>query len=44
MDRPDEARREIQLVLDSPLDPDWVAEDREFKQKATELLEQMSGR
>jgi tetratricopeptide (TPR) repeat protein len=44
MDRVDEARREIQLVLDAPLDPGWTAEDREFKQKATELLKQMSGR
>jgi tetratricopeptide (TPR) repeat protein len=38
MDRRDEARREAQLVLDAPLDPDWTAEDREFKQKAAALL------
>ena len=38
MDRPDDARREAQLVLDAPLHPDWTPEDREFKQKATELL------
>ena len=38
MDRPDEARRELQLVLDAPLHPEWTPEDREFKQKAKELL------
>jgi tetratricopeptide (TPR) repeat protein len=43
MDRPEEARREAQLVLDAPLDPDWTPEDREFKQKATELLKQIPG-
>ena len=38
MDRPDEARREIQKVFDAPLHPDWTPEDREFKQKAKDLL------
>jgi tetratricopeptide (TPR) repeat protein len=38
MDRHDEARQELQRVLDAPLDPDWAPEDREFKQKATALL------
>ena len=38
MDRPDDARREARAVLDAPLHPDWTPEDREFKQKAKELL------
>jgi tetratricopeptide (TPR) repeat protein len=41
MDRPDEARREAQLVLDAPLHPEWAPEDREFKQKAMALLERI---
>jgi len=44
MDRPDDARREAQLVLDAPLDPDWTPEDREFKQKAGELLKRIPPR
>jgi tetratricopeptide (TPR) repeat protein len=32
--RRDEARAELQKVIDAPLDPDWTPEDREFKQKA----------
>ena len=43
MDRPDDARREVQLVLDAPLDPEWTPEDREFKKKATELLKRLPG-
>jgi tetratricopeptide (TPR) repeat protein len=39
MDRPDDARREAQLVLGAPLHPEWTPEDREFKQKAKALLE-----
>ena len=39
MDRPDEARREAQRVLDAPLHPDWTPEDREFKRKAKALLD-----
>jgi tetratricopeptide (TPR) repeat protein len=38
MDRRDEARAELQRVIDSPLDPDWTPEDREFKEKARRLL------
>jgi tetratricopeptide (TPR) repeat protein len=38
MDRPEDARRELQKVLDAPLHPDWVPEVREFKRKATALL------
>ena len=41
MDRPDDARREAQLVLDAPFDPEWTPEDREFKQKAKALLEKI---
>jgi tetratricopeptide (TPR) repeat protein len=38
MDKPDDARREAQLVLDAPVNQDWAPEDREFKQKAKALL------
>src|SRR5437867_8998354 len=33
-----EARAEAQAVIDAPLDPDWVPEDQEFKDKARKLL------
>ncbi len=36
--RKDEARTELQQVLDAPLEPDWAPEDREFKEKARKLL------
>jgi tetratricopeptide (TPR) repeat protein len=36
--RKDEARAELQKVIDAPLDPDWGPEDREFKQKAQRLI------
>src|SRR5262245_39382941 len=38
LDRRDEARAELQKVIDSPLDPDWAPEDREFKERARLLL------
>src|SRR5262245_9108580 len=41
MDKPNDARREAQLVLDAPFDPEWTPEDREFKQKAKALLEKI---
>ena len=44
MDRPDDARREIRAVLDAPLNPEWAPEDREFKQKATELLKEIDAK
>jgi len=44
MDRPDDARREAQLVLDAPFDPEWTPEDKEFKQKAKALLEKIPRR
>lgn len=36
--RKDEARAELQKVLDAPLDPEWTPEDREYKAKAQALL------
>ncbi len=33
-----EARAELQKVLDAPLNPTWAPEDREFKDKAKNLL------
>jgi tetratricopeptide (TPR) repeat protein len=38
LDRDDEARAELQRVLDAPIAPDWAAEDREFKAKARARL------
>jgi hypothetical protein len=40
-DRPDEARAELQKVLDAPLDPEWTPEDRDFKDKARAMLERL---
>jgi tetratricopeptide (TPR) repeat protein len=37
-DRKADARAELQKVLDAPLDPQWMPEDREFKDKAKKLL------
>jgi tetratricopeptide (TPR) repeat protein len=39
MNRGDEARAELQKVLDAPINPEWAPEDREFKEKARVLLE-----
>jgi tetratricopeptide (TPR) repeat protein len=36
-----EARAELQRVIDAPPNPDWVPEDREFKEKARALLARM---
>jgi tetratricopeptide (TPR) repeat protein len=36
--RKNDARAELQKVLDAPVDPNWTPEDREFKQKAERLL------
>jgi len=33
-----EARTELRRVLEAPLNPDWIPEDKEFKQKAAALL------
>jgi tetratricopeptide (TPR) repeat protein len=36
--RKDEARAELQKVIESPLDPEWAPEDQEYKHKARTLL------
>jgi tetratricopeptide (TPR) repeat protein len=36
--RKDEARAELQMVLDAPVSANWAPEDREFKDKARALL------
>jgi len=41
MNRHDEARAELRVVLDAPLDPEWTPEDREFKQKARAMLDKL---
>jgi tetratricopeptide (TPR) repeat protein len=38
LDRDVEAIQELQKVIDAPLDPDFGPEDKEYKQKAAELL------
>jgi hypothetical protein len=38
MGRKAEAKAELQRVIDGPIDPEWAPEDREFKQKAKELV------
>jgi hypothetical protein len=43
LDRRDEAREELQRVLDAPLDPDWTPEDREFKEQARKMLTDLGG-
>ena len=40
--RKNDARAELQKVLDAPVDPNWTPEDREFKQKAERLLRGLS--
>lgn len=34
----DEARAELQKVIDAPLDPEWAPEDRDYKRRAQTLL------
>ena len=38
MDRDAEARAELRMLIEAPVDPDWAPEDREFKRKARDLL------
>ena len=38
MGRTADARAELQKVIEGPVDPDWAPEDREFKEKARQLL------
>jgi tetratricopeptide (TPR) repeat protein len=44
LNRPDEARTELQRVIDAPVDPEWAPEDREFKAKAQALLATLARR
>jgi hypothetical protein len=37
-DRPQEARAELQKLIDAPLSAEWAPEDKEYKAKATALL------
>lgn len=39
--RKNDARAELQKVLDAPLDPDWTPEDEDFKLKAKRFLERL---
>jgi tetratricopeptide (TPR) repeat protein len=38
MGRKDDARREFQAVIDAPFHPDWVPEEKEYKEKARASL------
>jgi tetratricopeptide (TPR) repeat protein len=40
MNRVAEARRELEELLEAPVDPEWAPEDGEFKEKARALLAQ----
>ena len=40
--RRDEARKEYQAAIDAPPDPDWIPEDRRFKQQAKQSLLRLS--
>jgi hypothetical protein len=42
--RREEARAELQRVLDAPIDPDWAPEDRDFKARARALLDTLGAR
>ncbi len=44
MNRPDDARRELEAVVAAPHDPDWIPEEREFKQRARRLLDALPKR
>ena len=39
--RKDEARAELQQVLDAPNNPDWTPEDRDYKAKAERLIKSL---
>jgi tetratricopeptide (TPR) repeat protein len=41
MGRKDEARKKCQAALDAPPDPNWMPEDRRFKEQAQRLLQQL---
>ena len=38
LDRPAEARKELEAALAAPNDPEWAPEDRRFKEQAKALL------
>ncbi len=40
--RKDDARRACQAAIDAPLDPNWMPEDRRFKEQATRLLQRLA--
>jgi tetratricopeptide (TPR) repeat protein len=42
--RKDEARTELQKVLNAPVDPEWVPEDTEYKARAGALLRKLGTR
>jgi tetratricopeptide (TPR) repeat protein len=41
MGRKDEARKQYQAAIDAPLDPNWIPEDRRFKEQAKQLLQKL---
>jgi TRAP transporter T-component len=41
MGRKDEAKKEAQAALDAPLDPNWMPEDRRFKEQAKQLIQKL---
>lgn len=42
--RRDEARAELQRVIDAPIDPEWAPEDRDFKARARVLLDSLGAK
>jgi TRAP transporter TatT component family protein len=42
LDRPAEARKELEAALQAPDDPEWIPEDKRFKQQAKELLAKLA--
>ena len=42
LNRKDEAGEALERLIAAPIDPDWAAEDREFKQKASVLIKSLS--
>lgn len=42
LDRDADARKELEAALAAPLDPEWMPEDRRFKEQAKQLLAKLS--
>ena len=42
MGRTDEARKEYQAAIDAPPHPDWIPEDKRFRQQAKQSLQRLS--